>query len=111
MATVVERVDSLEEVVKNFVRDVGVEFNKLYNVQVRTELELQALKEDTQAFKDEMIGALVADPTLNGAEAGLFHEHFKAAITTLSNARSIDRQVACAGRVSMRMCRAVDLDG
>jgi hypothetical protein len=54
MATVVERVDTLEEVVKNFVRDVGIEFNKLYNVQVRTELELQALKEDTQAFKEEM---------------------------------------------------------
>jgi hypothetical protein len=54
MATVVERVDTLEEVVKNFVRDVGIEFNKVYNTQLRTEIELQALKEDTQAFKDEM---------------------------------------------------------
>jgi hypothetical protein len=54
MATVVERVDTLEEVVKNFVRDVGIEFNKVYNAQLRTEMELQALKEDTQAFKDEM---------------------------------------------------------
>ena len=54
MATVVERVDTLEEVVKNFVRDVGIEFNKVYNAQLRMEMELQTLKEDTQAFKDEM---------------------------------------------------------
>jgi hypothetical protein len=54
MATVVERVDTLEEVVKNLVRDVGIEFNKVYNAQLGTEMELQALKEDTQAFKDEM---------------------------------------------------------
>ena len=54
MATVVERVDTLEEAVKNFVRDVGIEFNKVYNAQLRMEMELQALKEDTLAFKGEM---------------------------------------------------------
>ena len=34
--------------------------------------------------EDEMIEALFTDPTLNGAEVGLFYEHFKATILTLS---------------------------
>ena len=34
--------------------------------------------------EDEMIGALFNDPTLNGADAGLFLKHFKTAISTLS---------------------------
>jgi hypothetical protein len=54
MATVVERVDTLEEAVKNFVRDVGIEFNKVYNTQIRTEMELQVFKDEMRAFKDEM---------------------------------------------------------
>jgi hypothetical protein len=61
MPAVEERVDRLEEAIDRFVANVGVEFNKLYNSQMRTEAELREFKEemrlyreDTQAFKDEM---------------------------------------------------------
>ena len=58
MGTVEARVDSLEEVLQKFITNVGIEFTKLYNSQLRTEAELRAFKEevrlDTQAFKDEM---------------------------------------------------------
>ena len=52
--TVAERVDHLDEVLSEFITSVGIEFNKLYNSQMRTEVELRAFKEDTQAFKEEM---------------------------------------------------------
>jgi len=61
MPAVEERVDRLEEAIDRFVANVGVEFNKLYNSQMRTEAELREFKEemrlyreDTQAFKNEM---------------------------------------------------------
>lgn len=54
MAAVVERVDKLEQVVQDFVVNVGIEFNKLYNSQMRTEAELRALKGEMKEFKDEM---------------------------------------------------------
>ena len=61
MATVAARVDRLEEVLQEFITNVGIEFTRLYNSQLRTEAELRAFKEenrlfreDTQAFKDEM---------------------------------------------------------
>lgn len=47
MSEVEERVDRLEGIVQEFVTSVGIEFNKLYNSQMRTEAELRA-------FKDEM---------------------------------------------------------
>ncbi len=47
MAAVIERVDRLEEALQDFITNVGIEFNKLYNSQMRTEAELRA-------FKDEM---------------------------------------------------------
>jgi len=47
MAAVVERVDRLEEALQDFITNVGIEFNKLYNSQMRTEAEMRA-------FKDEM---------------------------------------------------------
>lgn len=56
MATVVERVDRLEEVLEAFVTNVGIEFNKLYNSQMRTEAELRTFKEEMRVFKDEMAG-------------------------------------------------------
>ncbi len=37
MPVVEERVDRLERIVEEFVTSVGVEFNKLYNSQMRTE--------------------------------------------------------------------------
>ena len=54
MATVIDRVDRLEEALANFVTSVGIEFNKVYNSQLRTEAELRAFKEEMRAFKDEM---------------------------------------------------------
>jgi hypothetical protein len=54
VAAVVERVDRLEEVLQDFVTSVGIEFNKLYNSQMRTEAELRAFKDDMASFKDEL---------------------------------------------------------
>jgi hypothetical protein len=54
VAAVVERIDRLEDVVQDFVVSVGIEFNKLYNSQMRTEIEMRAFKDEMRAFKDEM---------------------------------------------------------
>ena len=54
MPSVAERVDHLDEALSAFITGVGIEFNKLYNSQMRTEAELRAFREDTQRFKDEM---------------------------------------------------------
>jgi hypothetical protein len=54
MAYVEERVDRLEDVVQEFITHVGIEFNKLYNSQMRTEAELRAFKDEMKKFKDEM---------------------------------------------------------
>ncbi|KAB2930648.1 MAG: hypothetical protein F9K25_08885 [Candidatus Contendobacter sp.] len=61
----IDRVDRLEEALANFITSVGIEFNKVYNSQLRTEAELRAFKEemrlyreraeaDTRAFQEEM---------------------------------------------------------
>ena len=54
MAAVVERLDRLEQAIQDFVTSVGIEFNKLYNSQMRTEAELRAFKDEIAIFKDEM---------------------------------------------------------
>ena len=54
MSVTEERVDRLERIVEEFVASVGVEFNKLYNSQMRTEAELREFKEEMRDFKDEM---------------------------------------------------------
>lgn len=54
MAEIEERVDRLEEAVQEFVLSVGIEFNKLYNSQMRTEAELRNFKDEMKDFKDEM---------------------------------------------------------
>jgi len=54
MAAFVERVDRLEEALQDFVTSVGIEFNKLYNWQLRTEAEMRAFKGEMGSFKDEM---------------------------------------------------------
>jgi predicted RNase H-like nuclease (RuvC/YqgF family) len=54
MATVIERVDRLEVALERFIDSVGIEFNKLYNSQLRTEAELREFKEEMREFKDEM---------------------------------------------------------
>ncbi|GAQ95450.1 hypothetical protein TAGGR_2343 [Thermodesulfovibrio aggregans] len=54
MPVLEERVSKLEEVLEEFIRSVGIEFNKLYNSQMRTEAELRAFKEEMREFKNEM---------------------------------------------------------
>ena len=39
-----EKVYRLEAVLEEFIKSVGIEFNKLYNAQMRTEIELQELR-------------------------------------------------------------------
>ena len=50
MALVEERVDRLEDVLKDFVTTVGIEFSKLYNSQMRTEAELRTFKDEMKDF-------------------------------------------------------------
>jgi hypothetical protein len=54
MPQVEERVDRLEQALQSFITSVGIEFNKLYNSQMRTEAEFRAFKEEMRVFKDEM---------------------------------------------------------
>ncbi|MEJ5227681.1 hypothetical protein [Thermodesulfovibrio sp.] len=54
MSEVAEKVSRLEEVLEEFIRSVGIEFNKLYNSQMRTEAEMRAFKEEMRTFKEEM---------------------------------------------------------
>jgi len=54
MAAVIERVDRLEQALQEFVTNVGIEFNKLYNSQMRTEAEMRTFKNEMATFKDEM---------------------------------------------------------
>jgi len=49
-----ERVERLEEMMHEFVLNVGIEFNKVYNLQMRTEAELRTFKDEMKEFKDEM---------------------------------------------------------
>jgi len=58
MPEVEERVYRLEAVLEEFIKSVGIEFNKLYNAQMRTEAELQEFKkrieEDRKAFEERL---------------------------------------------------------
>jgi len=54
MPEVEEKVYRLEAALEEFVKSVGIEFNKLYNAQMRTETELREFKDEMRAFKDEM---------------------------------------------------------
>jgi hypothetical protein len=54
MGDVEERIDRLEQLIADFVTNVGIEFNKLYNSQMRTEAELREFKGEMKVFKDEM---------------------------------------------------------
>ncbi|MGA7982946.1 MAG: hypothetical protein WCA32_22320 [Chromatiaceae bacterium] len=49
-----ERADRLEEAIDRFIASVGVELNKLYNPQIRTEAELRELKKENRRDKREM---------------------------------------------------------
>ncbi len=58
MPEVEEKVYRLEAVLEEFIKNVGIEFNKLYNAQLRTETELQEFKrrieEDRKAFEERL---------------------------------------------------------
>ncbi|MDI6889845.1 MAG: hypothetical protein QMC83_02740 [Thermodesulfovibrionales bacterium] len=54
MSVIEERVDRLEKVLSEFITSVGIEFNKVYNSQMRTDAELRLFKDEMKAFKDEM---------------------------------------------------------
>ncbi len=54
MPLIEERVSNLERVLEEFIKSVGIEFNKLYNAQMRTEIEIQTLKAEMKEFKEEM---------------------------------------------------------
>ncbi|HHT9110368.1 MAG TPA: hypothetical protein ACFYDZ_04310, partial [Candidatus Brocadiaceae bacterium] len=54
MPVIEERVSTLEQVLEKFITSVGIEFNKLYNSQMRTESELREFKDEISVFKDEM---------------------------------------------------------
>lgn len=49
-----EKVGRLERALEDFVTSVGIEFNKLYNSQMRTETELREFKNEMINFKEEM---------------------------------------------------------
>jgi hypothetical protein len=53
VSTVIERVDRLEEALANFVTSVGIEFNKAYNSQLRTEAELREFKEEMRLYRED----------------------------------------------------------
>ena len=48
-----KRVSRLERALEDFVTNVGIEFNKLYNSQMRTESELREFKDEMRTFKEE----------------------------------------------------------
>ena len=54
MIDIEDRVERLEEMTHEFVLNVGIEFNKVYNSQMRTEAELRAFKDEMKEFKNEM---------------------------------------------------------
>jgi len=54
MAAVIERVDRLEEALQDFITNVGIEFNKLYNSQMRAEAQMHAFRDEMGTFKDEV---------------------------------------------------------
>ncbi len=54
MAAVVEPVDRLEVALESFVRNVGIEFNKVYNAQVRMEQEFKEFKGEMRTFRDKV---------------------------------------------------------
>jgi len=51
MASVIERIDSFEQTVQEFVRSVGAEFRKLCASQRQTEAELRLFKDEMRDFQ------------------------------------------------------------
>lgn len=53
MQTIEKKVDRLEKALEDFIFNVGIEYNKLINSQMRTEKELRDFKDEMKDFKDE----------------------------------------------------------
>jgi hypothetical protein len=86
MPAIEERVFKLEAVIEEFIKSVGIEFNKLYNSQMKTEEELRAFKEEMRRDRIEMnkrwgelankMGTLVEDmviPNIGGIAKRYFN--------------------------------------
>jgi len=54
MATVVERVDRLEQTLQDLMAGMDVQHQRLHESQMRTEAELRAFQKEMAVFKDEM---------------------------------------------------------
>jgi len=54
MAAVSERVDSLEQTLQDFIRNADVQFTRLCNSQLQTEVGLRLFKDEMGTFKDEI---------------------------------------------------------
>ncbi len=58
MPALEETVYDLKDTLNQFIYNTGIEFNKVYNAQLRNEFEMRAFKDevrrDTQALKEEM---------------------------------------------------------
>ncbi len=48
------KVDRLEQALERFINNDGIEFNKLYNSQMRTEAELRDFKDEMRGWRKEM---------------------------------------------------------
>ena len=53
MQTVEQKVDRLEKALEDFIFNVGIEYNKLINSQMRTEAEMRAFKDEMRASREE----------------------------------------------------------
>jgi len=54
MPTVEEKVDTLKKALEDFVKYTGIEFNKVYNLQMQNEIDTKNFKDEMRVFKDEM---------------------------------------------------------
>ena len=55
MPTVEQKVDSLKKAIEDFVKYTGIEFNKVYNLQMQNGIDIKNLNEEMKVFKDEML--------------------------------------------------------
>ena len=54
MSTIEEKVDSLQKAIEDFVKNTGIEFNKVYNLQMQNETDTTNFKAEMKDFKKEM---------------------------------------------------------
>jgi len=97
MAAVIEqRVDRLEDTIQAFVTNVGIESNKVRDAQLRNELELRALKESIEAFKQAIQADTEAFKRATRADTEAFKQATRADTEAFkrSNQATLDRMEA-----------------